>query len=116
MPVLYRGLLGDRSVKQLRYLADTVLQYRLAQIPGVGRVDVTGGDQREIRVAGFQLPYQLGAISVCRRLPGYNQDPFQAVEVPFTHIRRQESGVRLPPLPIRHSSFEYRPIHPPPTT
>jgi hydrophobic/amphiphilic exporter-1 (mainly G- bacteria), HAE1 family len=64
MPVLYMGLLGDRSVKQLRYLADTVLQYRLAQIPGVGRVDVTGGDQREIRVAVDKQRLQAYGLSI----------------------------------------------------
>lgn len=50
-PVMYAGLLGDRSSKQLRYLADHVIQYRLAQIPGVGSVQVTGGDVREIQVS-----------------------------------------------------------------
>jgi HAE1 family hydrophobic/amphiphilic exporter-1 len=50
-PIMYAGLLGDRSSKQLRYLADHVIQYRLAQIPGVGSVRVTGGDEREIQVA-----------------------------------------------------------------
>src|SRR5688572_20412764 len=50
-PVMYAGLLGDRSSKQLRHLADHVIQYRLAQIPGVGSVQVTGGDEREIQVA-----------------------------------------------------------------
>jgi HAE1 family hydrophobic/amphiphilic exporter-1 len=50
-PIIYMGLTGDRSIKQIRYLADHVIQYRLAQIPGVGRVDVTGGDAREIRVS-----------------------------------------------------------------
>ncbi len=50
-PVLYLGMKGDRSIKQLRFLADTQIKYRLAQVPGVGQVDVTGGDVREIRVA-----------------------------------------------------------------
>jgi HAE1 family hydrophobic/amphiphilic exporter-1 len=50
-PIMYMGVTGDRSIKQIRYLADHVIQYRLAQIPGVGRVDVTGGDEREIRVS-----------------------------------------------------------------
>jgi HAE1 family hydrophobic/amphiphilic exporter-1 len=50
-PVIYLGLQGDRSIKQLRFLADTQIRYRLAQVPGVGQVDVTGGDVREIRVA-----------------------------------------------------------------
>ncbi|MBM3457203.1 MAG: efflux RND transporter permease subunit [Armatimonadetes bacterium] len=50
-PVLYLGLKGDRTVKQLRFLADTQIRYRLAQVPGVGQVEITGGDAREIRVA-----------------------------------------------------------------
>jgi hydrophobic/amphiphilic exporter-1 (mainly G- bacteria), HAE1 family len=50
-PVLYVGLRGDRSIKQLRFLADTQLRYRLAQVPGVGQVEVNGGDIREIRVS-----------------------------------------------------------------
>ncbi|MCS6860803.1 MAG: efflux RND transporter permease subunit [Abditibacteriales bacterium] len=51
MPVLYLGMRGDRSVKELRYLADTRVKFRLAQVPGVGSVSVSGGDVREIRIA-----------------------------------------------------------------
>ncbi len=50
-PVLYLGIKGDRTVKQLRFLADTRLRYRLAQVPGVGQVEITGGDAREVRVS-----------------------------------------------------------------
>lgn len=50
-PVLYLGMKGQRSIKQLRFLADTQIKYRLAQVPGVGQVEVTGGDVREIRVS-----------------------------------------------------------------
>jgi len=50
-PVLYLGMKGERSIKQLRFMADTVLKYRIAQVPGVGQVEVTGGDVREIRVS-----------------------------------------------------------------
>ena len=50
-PVLYLGLKGEQSIKQLRFLADTQIRYRLAQVPGVGQVEVTGGDVREIRVS-----------------------------------------------------------------
>ncbi len=50
-PVLYLGLRGDRSIKQLRFLADTQIRYRLAQVPGVGQVETTGGDVRELRVS-----------------------------------------------------------------
>jgi HAE1 family hydrophobic/amphiphilic exporter-1 len=50
-PVVYLGMKGERSLKQLRFMADTQIRYRLAQVPGVGQVEVTGGDVREIRVA-----------------------------------------------------------------
>src|SRR5438105_1827950 len=50
-PVLYLGMKGQRSIKELRFLADTQIKYRLAQVAGVGQVDVTGGDVREIRVS-----------------------------------------------------------------
>src|SRR4051794_39310596 len=38
-PVLYLGMKGQRSIKQLRFLADTQIKYRLAQVAGVGNVD-----------------------------------------------------------------------------
>jgi HAE1 family hydrophobic/amphiphilic exporter-1 len=50
MPVLYVGMKGDASIKRLRFLADTQIKYRLAQAPGVGQVEVTGGDVREVQV------------------------------------------------------------------
>jgi HAE1 family hydrophobic/amphiphilic exporter-1 len=51
-PIMYLGLTSDRRPsKELRDLADNVLQYRISQIPGVGSVNVSGGDKREIRVA-----------------------------------------------------------------
>lgn len=49
-PVLYIGLQGDRTAKELRYLADREIKYRLSQVPGVGMVDVSGGEVREIQV------------------------------------------------------------------
>ncbi|MBI3910482.1 MAG: efflux RND transporter permease subunit, partial [Armatimonadetes bacterium] len=49
-PILYLGLRGDLSVKQLRFLSDHEIKYRLSQVPGVGQVEVNGGDVREIQV------------------------------------------------------------------
>jgi hydrophobic/amphiphilic exporter-1 (mainly G- bacteria), HAE1 family len=51
MPVLYAGLRSSMSSKETRYIAETVIRYRLAQVAGVGRADVSGGDAREIRVS-----------------------------------------------------------------
>src|SRR5262249_52388263 len=50
-PVLTYGLRSKSlNSRQIRDLADNVIQYRLAQVPGVGQVNVTGGDVREIQV------------------------------------------------------------------
>lgn len=49
-PVLYLGILGDRSPRELRFMADHEITYRLSQVEGVGQVEVSGGDVREIQV------------------------------------------------------------------
>ena len=64
MPVLYLGMRGDRSVKELRYLADTRIKFRLAQVSGVGNVTVTGGDVREIRIAVDKQRLQAYGLSI----------------------------------------------------
>jgi HAE1 family hydrophobic/amphiphilic exporter-1 len=50
-PIIYYGLVGSRPSKDLRDLAENVIKPRLGQIAGVGAVNVTGGDLREISVA-----------------------------------------------------------------
>jgi HAE1 family hydrophobic/amphiphilic exporter-1 len=50
-PVLSYGLKSNTlNIRELRDLADNVIQYRVAQVPGVGQVNVSGGDKREIQV------------------------------------------------------------------
>src|SRR5207253_689598 len=50
-PVLTYGLFSKSlNTRQMRDLADNTLQYRLAQVPGVGQVNISGGLQREIQV------------------------------------------------------------------
>jgi HAE1 family hydrophobic/amphiphilic exporter-1 len=49
-PIFYCGLQGDRPARELRFMADHEISYRLAQVEGVGQVQVTGGDVREIQV------------------------------------------------------------------
>jgi HAE1 family hydrophobic/amphiphilic exporter-1 len=49
-PVLYLGVQGDRSPKELRFIADHAIKYQLAQVAGVGQVEVSGGQVREIQV------------------------------------------------------------------
>src|SRR5436309_8358968 len=50
-PILYAGLRANLPSKEIRYVAENIIRYRLAQVAGVARVDVTGGDAREIRVS-----------------------------------------------------------------
>ena len=49
-PVLDIVLTGDMSVRDLYDLADKKIKDRFSQIQGVGRVDIKGGVEREIRV------------------------------------------------------------------
>ena len=49
-PILDIVLTGDMSVRDLYDLADKKVKDRFSQIQGVGRVDVKGGVEREIRV------------------------------------------------------------------
>ncbi|MDT7896617.1 MAG: efflux RND transporter permease subunit [Armatimonadota bacterium] len=50
LPVLSFGVTGNRPAWQIKKLADDVIAERLARVPGVARVVVTGGDQREIQI------------------------------------------------------------------
>ena len=49
-PVIEVVLSGDLDIKELYDLADKKLKDRLSQIDGVGRVNLIGGQEREIRV------------------------------------------------------------------
>jgi len=49
-PILDIVLTGDMSVRDLYDLADKKVKDRFSQIEGVGRVDIKGGVEREIRV------------------------------------------------------------------
>ena len=61
-PIIWLGLTGDRTAKQLYTYADTVIKKRLETIDGVGEVIIRGRGERVIRVdldpvklAGFGL-------------------------------------------------------------
>ncbi len=53
-PILYYGLVGKRPSRDIRDLADNVIQPRLSQVPDVAAVSITGGDIREISVGVFK--------------------------------------------------------------
>ena len=50
-PIMTVVMRGKRSSKELRLLADNVVQERLSQASDVAEVDTFGGDQREIHIA-----------------------------------------------------------------
>jgi hydrophobic/amphiphilic exporter-1 (mainly G- bacteria), HAE1 family len=51
VPVAFLGLTGSGDQRKLKYLAQDELTRALERVPGVASVDVTGGLDREIRVA-----------------------------------------------------------------
>ena len=50
MPIMQLVLKGDRPAHELRYIAEDTVKNRLERLEGVASVDVTGGQEREIRV------------------------------------------------------------------
>lgn len=51
LPVMQFALSSPRPAQELRQIADDVIKDRLGKLPGVGAVQVWGGDIREIQVA-----------------------------------------------------------------
>jgi len=51
MPVYTFGLSSPRPPREIRDIADQIIKHRLARVPGVASVGVSGGDVREIQVA-----------------------------------------------------------------
>ncbi len=51
LPVMQFALSSPRPAQELRRIADDVIKDRLGKLPGVGAVQVWGGDIREIQVA-----------------------------------------------------------------
>ncbi|HHV93430.1 MAG TPA: efflux RND transporter permease subunit [Firmicutes bacterium] len=50
MPVMQLVLKGSRPAYELRYIAEDTVKSRLERLDGVASVDITGGQEREIRV------------------------------------------------------------------
>ncbi|MFQ3548807.1 MAG: efflux RND transporter permease subunit [Armatimonadota bacterium] len=51
MPIMTIAVTGPQSPKELRILADNVIQDRLSKVEGVAGVNISGGEEREISVA-----------------------------------------------------------------
>ncbi len=49
-PIIQLNLVGNRPATEMYFIADTMIRDRLAQVPGVGNVELTGGRAREIQV------------------------------------------------------------------
>ncbi len=49
-PIIQLNVVGNRPATELYFIADTLIKDRLAQVPGVGNVDMTGGREREIQI------------------------------------------------------------------
>lgn len=49
-PILELALSGDQDPRELYEIADKLLKDRFSQVPGVAKVNITGGQEREVRV------------------------------------------------------------------
>ena len=49
-PIMFLSVSGDMEPRLLREFAEDQIQYRIERVPGVGQVNVFGGDRREIHV------------------------------------------------------------------
>ncbi|HDL18778.1 MAG TPA: efflux RND transporter permease subunit, partial [Bacteroidetes bacterium] len=93
-PIVEMVLTGKQSMTQLYEIADKQLKDRLSQIEGVARVNITGGEKREIRVELDNRVVFQNSIS----LPQLAQIlAVQNLDMPGGHFqqRSQEYSVRL---------------------
>jgi HAE1 family hydrophobic/amphiphilic exporter-1 len=94
MPVMSIVMEGSMESTELRTLADTVVKERIAQIEGVGRVSIAGGQEREIRVEFDKrvvFEHSLSLVQIAGLLGAAN------MEMPGGTFRRenQDISVRL---------------------
>lgn len=81
-PVISISLSGDRSLRELREIADKIVKTKIERSPGVGDVNIFGGLERSInvwvdadRLAAYQLPITAVRDAVVRQnanTPGGN--------------------------------------------
>ena len=94
MPILDIVLAGDLEPTELYNIADKQLRDRFSQIEGVARVDITGGEEREIRIEienGVVFQNSLSLAQISGLLQAQNLD------MPGGHFvqRDKEYSVRL---------------------
>lgn len=93
-PVMDIVLTGELSVKELYDLADRKLKDRFSQVEGVGKVEIVGGEEREIRVEMDNRVVFQNAVSlqtVAQILAAHN------IDLPGGHFkqRNMEYSVRM---------------------
>ncbi|HWP83762.1 MAG TPA: efflux RND transporter permease subunit, partial [Terriglobia bacterium] len=49
-PIMFLSVSGEMEPRLLREFAEDQIQYRIERVPGVGQVNIFGGDRREIQV------------------------------------------------------------------
>lgn len=94
MPVISLGMIGKKSLLELRYLADNVVKYRLSRVGGVGSVSVGGGDVREIHVLVDKNRLSAYGLSINAVIQAMRT---QSLNLPSGHITegRKDYSVRV---------------------
>ena len=75
-PIMTLALTGQRSLLELKELAEEMIKPRLEQIEGIAAVEITGGVEREIQVElepEKLASYGLSLETVSRKISGFNQ-------------------------------------------
>jgi HAE1 family hydrophobic/amphiphilic exporter-1 len=76
-PIMTLALTGDRTLLELKELAEELIKPRLEQIEGVGSAEITGGVEREIQVEADPAKlalYGLTIEDVARRVDAFNRN------------------------------------------
>jgi len=76
-PIMTLALSGDRSLLELKELAEELIKPRLEQIEGVGSAEITGGVERQIQVEADPQKlalYGLTIDDVARRVDAFNRN------------------------------------------
>jgi len=76
-PIMTLALSGDRTLLELKELAEELIKPRLEQIEGVGSAEITGGVEREIQIEADPQKlalYGLTIESVASRVDAFNRN------------------------------------------
>ncbi len=76
-PIMTLALAGDRTLLELKELAEELIKPRLEQIEGVGSAEITGGVERQIQVEADPRKltlYGLTIDDVARRVDAFNRN------------------------------------------